>query len=104
MKINEIVNKAGFKMGFDKKKSILDGAYELRAMPGRFIHVPGKFVIDTDQFRIEAHKGKRLAGWVNFEQVDNALEALDLFVTKDYRRQGIASEMYKFAEELGNTI
>lgn len=104
MKLNEVVNKVGFKMGFDKKKSILDGKYELRAMPGRFIYQPGKFVTDTDQFRIEAYKGKLLVGWVNFENIDNALEALDLVVLKDYRRQGIASEMYKFAEELGNTI
>lgn len=104
MKLNEIVNKAGFRMGFDKKKSILDGAYELHAMPGRFVYQPGKFVMDTDQFRIEARKGKRVVGWVNFEQKGDALEALDLVVLKDYRRQGIATEMYKFAEELGNTI
>lgn len=104
MKICEVVNKAVFRMGFNKMKSILNGKYELRAMPGNFEYVPGKFVTTSKQFRIEAYDRKLLIGWVNFEVVDDKLEALDLVVTKDYRRQGIATEMYSFARELGNTI
>lgn len=104
MKLTEVLNKAVFRLGFEKSKPILDGKYLLKAMPGRFTYVPGKFVTETDQFRIEAYKGKTLVGWVNFENKGDHLEALDLVVTKEHRRKGIATEMYKFAKELGNDI
>jgi len=104
MKLTEVLNKQVFRLGFEKSKPILDGKYLLKAMPGRFTYQPGKFVTETDQFRIEAYKGKTLVGWVNFENKKDHLEALDLVVNKEHRRKGIATEMYTFAKELGNDI
>jgi ribosomal protein S18 acetylase RimI-like enzyme len=97
----EAVNQAQFKPGFSKEKAILDGKYKLVATNG-YLKINSK---QSDQFRIEVQtaRGTKL-GWVNFENKDGHLEALDLFVDKNFRRRGLATEMYKFARELGNDI
>ena len=104
MRLYEVINPKIFNLGFEQKKSILDGKYELIAKAGPMLYSPGKVVTKSEQFRIEAYKKRVLVGWVNFEQKGDHLEALDLFVNKHHRQKGIASEMYVFAKELGNTI
>ena len=104
MKINEIINSSVFRRGFEKTKEILDGQFTLVAKHGYLPYSSSKKINVSNQFRIEALKGKQLVGWVNFEQRGDALEALDLVVNEPYRRKGIASQMYVFAKELGNSI
>jgi hypothetical protein len=107
MKVQELFEKVNEKLfweGYEKSKPILDGSYILTAKAG-YVKLGAKPAFKSDQFRIEAKtKGGVKAGWVNFENIDNSLEALDLHVEPKHRRKGIATEMYKFARELGNDI
>ena len=100
----EKVNDKVFWQDFSEDKEILDGAYILQARCGWIkINLPNKY--KSDQFRITAKSKKQgEVGWVNFEVKDGKLEALDLSIQPAHRRKGIASEMYKFARELGNDI
>jgi len=100
--ITDEVNPSVFKRGFEKTKPF--GQYTLVAKHGALPYIPGKKATVSDQFRIEAYDGKAMIAWVNFENVVDNLEALDLVVQPDYRRQGIATAMYDFAKELSNTI
>lgn len=107
MKIKELLEKVNDKIfwsDFRKEKTIqLDKEYLLVATAG-YIGYGAKPGFKSTQFRIVAkHKGAEIA-WVNFEQHDGKLEALDLSVQPASRRKGIATEMYKFARELGNDI
>lgn len=105
MKINEVVNTNVFKRGFMQTKSFIGKngiEYILVATHGALPYIPGKKASASDQFRIEAYNGTALVGWVNFENINNNLEALDLVVNE--KRQGIATAMYQFAKELGNDI
>lgn len=97
----ERVNRDIFRPGFEKTKLVLDDKYKLVATPG-YVKLGDK---ESTQFRIEIQtiRGTKL-GWVNFEIKDGKLEALDLNVDKNFRRRGFATEMYKFARELGNDI
>lgn len=97
----EAVNVKVFKPGFEQTKELPGGKYKLVAKPG-YVKIDQK---QSDQFRIEVQtmRGTQL-GWVNFVQNGDELEALDLNVDKQFRRRGLATEMYKFARELGNTI
>lgn len=104
MRISEIVNTSVFRRGFSKEKTILDGKVKLVAKPGYIAFNPEKKLNTSQQFRIEAFAGKNMIAWVNFEAHGEALEALDLSVDESYRRKGIASQMYAFAKELGNSI
>jgi len=111
MKINEIteaVNQAVFKRGFEKTATVVGKTngttYTLKATPGAMPYIPGKKSSVSDQFRIEAYDGPAQVGWVNFENIDGNLEALDLVVTQEHRRQGIAAAMYDFAKSLDNSI
>lgn len=104
MYLNEIVNTSVFRRGFEKTKEILDGKITLVASHGYIQYSSTKKINTSHQFRIEARKGKEVIGWVNFEQEGDHLEAMDLVVHEKYRRNGIATEMYKFAKELGNSI
>lgn len=100
----EKVNDKLFWQGYEKTKSILNDAYTLVAKAG-YVKYGAKPSFKSDQFRIEAKTSKGvLVGWVNFEIKNDSLEALDLHVDVKHRRKGIASEMYKFARELGNDI
>jgi ribosomal protein S18 acetylase RimI-like enzyme len=100
--ITEKVNSKLFKKGFRQTKEILDGTYTLIATPG-YMKLGQK--LTSDQFRITAKTSQGLeCGWVNFENIDDKLEALDLAIQPAHRRKGIATEMYKFAKELGNDI
>ena len=108
MKIRELfteaVNQKIFFTDFSKKKDILDGAYTLFASAG-YVGYGAKPGFKSTQFRIVAKTSKGAEiGWVNFEEKDSKLEALDLSIQPAHRRKGIASEMYKFAKELGNDI
>ena len=100
----ERVNEKLFWQGTEETKPIMDGEYVLTARAG-YVKLGAKPAYKSEQFRIEAKtkKGVHVA-WVNFENKDGALEALDLFVEARHRRKGIATEMYKFARELGNDI
>jgi len=106
---DETVNPAVFKRGFEKTKPY--GKYTLVAKHGALPYIPGKKASESDQFRIEAYNGKAMVGWVNFKvnglgfgPKDHSLEAIDLNVESSHRRKGIATAMYKFANELGNDI
>lgn len=101
MRLVELVNPKVFHRGFER--SMEYGPYTLVATPGyfRYGQKPGE---PSDQFRIEARKGRVMVGWVNFENIDDNLEALDLHIDPKHRRKGIATAMYKFAKELGNSI
>lgn len=107
MKIQELfeaVNSKVFQQGFEQTKSILDGKYTLVAKHG-YLPFTTPQTRTSNQFRIEARTLKNTTiAWVNFEAKDNNLEAIDLVVQEKHRRKGIASEMYKFARELGNDI
>lgn len=101
--ITERVNDKVFYTDFLQKKEILDGAYILTATAGWVGY--GNKNYKSDQFRIVARTSKGAeVGWVNFENKDDKLEALDLSIQPAHRRKGIATEMYKFARELGNDI
>ncbi len=104
MLLTEIVNKSIFNRGFEKTKTILNGKYELTAKCGIIPYNPNKKINVSSQFRIEAKKGKQLVGWVNFEERNNSLVAIDVVVVEEHRRKGIATAMYDFAKELGNSI
>lgn len=97
----EEVNQKVFKPGFEQVKELPGDKYKLVAKPG-YVKIDQK---QSEQFRIE-YQTKRgtVLGWVNFVVNGDDLEALDLHVDKNFRRRGFATEMYKFARELGNSI
>jgi len=101
MRLFELVNRKNFHRGSEQTRDY--GKYTLTASPGRFLlgQKPGE---PSDQFRIEARLGPLVVGWVNFENINDRLEALDLHVDPKHRRRGLATAMYKFARELGNDI
>lgn len=103
--ITEKVNDDLFWKGYEKRKTILGGKYILVAKAG-WIKMSNENKYKSHQFRIEVltRPGGAQIGWVNFEEKNNNLEALDLVVDEKHRRQGIATEIYKFARELGNDI
>lgn len=107
MKITELfetVNDKIFWAGFEEKKPILDGEYTLIAKAG-YMTYSAKPKFKSEQFRIEAREKRgSVIGWVNFEKIEDHLEALDLWIAPAHRRKGIATEMYSFARELGNDI
>lgn len=107
MKIHELfetVNKKVFMQGFEQEREILDGKYIIVAKHGYLPYTTPQTRV-SNQFRIEVKTARGVqVGWVNFENIDDNLEALDLSVSEKHRRKGIASEMYKFARDLGNTI
>jgi hypothetical protein len=101
------INPAVFKEGFEKLKQLADGTW-LRAFYEKGLG-----------FTVEAIKDGHKLGHVVFDKradwsatVDDKfadpipmnLEAFSTSVKHDNRRSGIASEMYKFAAELGNDI
>lgn len=98
----ETINPKVFARGFEQTKEY--GVYELVATPGEMPYIPGKKARVSDQFRVEARLGSIIVGWVNFKVTNNRLEAIDLVVNDEHQRKGIATAMYKFAQELGNDI
>ena len=102
--ISETVNDKLFFSGYEKKKEVLNGDVVLVASAG-YVGYGAKPNFRSKQFRIVAKskKGTEI-GWVNFEKHEDHLEALDLNIIPAFRRKGIATEMYKFAKELGNDI
>ena len=100
----EHVNDRLFYTGYEKKKPILSGRYVLTASAG-YVGYGARPDYKSSQFRIVAatNSGEKI-GWVNFENKNDKLEALDLSIQPAHRRLGIATEMYKFARELGNDI
>lgn len=83
------INPEVFKEGFEKLKKLADGT-TLRAYK------------DRNGFNIEAKKDGRVVGNITFDNVKDNLEAFSTGVSE--RRKGYATEMYKFASELGNDI
>lgn len=102
MLVNEIFNPQVFRRGFEKEQD--HGPYRMVAKHGYLPYTPGKASMRSDQFRVEAYRGRNLVGWVNFEIVDDHLEAIDVVVDKRHRRRGIATAMYQLAKSLGNDI
>src|SRR6185503_14379671 len=104
MKVSELledVNPKVFKPGFEQVRELPGGKYKLVAKPG-YVKMGAK---QSEQFRIEVQLPKgTVVGWVNFEPKEDSLEALDLVVDKKHRRKGLATELYKFARDLENTI
>jgi len=105
MKITELldeqINSKIFHKNFLKKKSILDSRYQLIARAGW----PGPQ--DTSrEFKITAVSADgREVAWATFIATDDHnLVADELQVQPAHRRRGIASEIYKFVSELGNSI
>jgi hypothetical protein len=107
LELFEKVNQKIFFSNFKKTKEIKgkDGSdYTLVATAG-YIPYSSKPGFKSNQFRIIAKtKSGVECGWVNFEVQDDKLEALDLSIQPAHREKGIATEMYKFARELGNDI
>jgi GNAT superfamily N-acetyltransferase len=107
MKLSELLEKVNDKIfwkNFHEEKVVLDGKYKLVAMCG-WIKITAKNPYRSEQFRIVVKTANGAeVGWVNFEQHDKHLEALDLYIQPAHRRKGLATEMYKFARELGNDI
>ena len=103
--VNESINPQVFRRGFEKTKEILGGKYMLKAYHGVLPYSPTKKIHVSDQFHIDAFtaKGNKVGG-VTYKITDNNLEAVFVEVKPEYRRQGIAKEMYLFAKELGNEI
>lgn len=100
--INEEYNKNVFLAGFEQTRDY--GKYKLVAKAGYLPYIPGKPSLVSNQFRVEAWLGKHQVAWVNFEVIDDHLEAIDLVVEPKHRRRGIATAMYRFAHSLGNSI
>jgi hypothetical protein len=97
----ESVNDEVFKYGFRQKKNILGDKYTLIASSG-WTKNSGD---DSEEFKITAKDEQGVEiGWVTFKESNDKLEAFDLSILPMHRRKGIASEMYKFARELGNDI
>jgi ribosomal protein S18 acetylase RimI-like enzyme len=102
--VTELVNDKVFYTDFNKQKPILNGQYILHASAG-YVGYGSNNGYKSEQFRIVAKTATGVeVGWVNFENKDGKLEALDLSIQPAHRRKGIATEMYKFARELGNDI
>ena len=99
---NEAVNEKIFQRGFEETKPY--DRYILVAKHGDLPYLPNRRAQRSDQFRIECRKGGAVIAWVNFELVGDHLEAIDVNVDNQHRREGIATAMYKFARELGNDI
>jgi GNAT superfamily N-acetyltransferase len=93
------INPEVFKEGFEKLKQLADGTW-LRAYS------------DMGEFRIEAIKDSHKIGetYMGPEYRDRKTSAerdLQGWITRvdpEHQRKGIASEMYKFASELGNDV
>jgi len=99
--LNDEYNKNVFKRGFEIKSDF--GKYTLVASPGRFL-LHQKLTEPSEQFTIHVFYKNNKIGWVNFEIVEDHLEALDLYIDPKHRRKGLATAMYKFAKSLGNDI
>ena len=106
----EKINPDTFKSGFKKEKKIGNLRFVATArsdytddkIPGLIIHVYDE---SRGRRNPEIATARLLVGsWEDLN--DPALKARPAFVHVDseYRRQGIASEMYNFARELGNEI
>lgn len=114
MKIHEIITEAvntrGFVAGFKRSKPILGGDYTLVATPGFLGYGAPRHGATSNNFRITAlDSSGQQVGLVDFVRTadtdeHDAIFADSLEVMPSHRRRGIASEMYKFARELGNDI
>lgn len=98
--MKESVNLEVFKKGFRDTKKVLDDKYTLIASSG--------WINDgdvSDEFKITAKTDKGVeCGWVTFKEDGNSLSADNLHVQPAHQRKGLASEMYKFARDLGNDL
>ena len=109
IQVQEYINKKILAPGWKDTQTILDGRYRLEAevrewakKPTLFIHVYDDRATDW-----EGNPRPKEAGYTRF--VSRGLLFKDLvasmvYVNPEYRKQGIASAMYKYAHELGNTV
>lgn len=104
-RVKEEINPQVFRRGFEKTKEILGGKYMLKAYHGVLPYSSTKKINSSENFHIDAFTAKgNKVGNVTYKVTDNNLEAVFVTVDPQYRRQGIAKEMYIFAKELGNDI
>lgn len=103
--ITENINPECFRRGFERTKEIMGGKYTLVATHGMLPYSPTKKINVSENFIITAYTKKKIqVGQVTFKVTDNNLEAVIVEVNPDFRRQGLARQMYEFARELGNEI
>lgn len=103
MLLDELYNPKVFQRGFEHEAQY--GPYRLVARHGQLPWLGhNKQPKASDQFRVEARRGRSLVGWVNFEVVGDHLEAIDVVVEPKHRRRGLATAMYQLAKSLGNDI
>ena len=104
--MNESINPQVFRRGFERTKEIMDGRYTLKAEHGMLPYSPTKKINQSENFIITAYarKGNMQVGQVTFKVTDDSLEAVIVEVKPEFRRQGLARQMYEFARELGNEI
>jgi GNAT superfamily N-acetyltransferase len=94
MKVNEIteaINTSIMKQGWQTQAH--RGGLDLKAQANE----QGLSVLAYDA-------GGREIGWAHFEIIDNDLKSFDTWVDPRMRRQGIATVIYNYAQELGNDI
>lgn len=102
---NESINPQVFRRGFEQTKKVLGGKYMLKAYHGLLPYSPTKKINHSENFHIDAFTANgNKVGNVTYKVTDNNLEAVFVEVKPEFRRQGIAKEMYIFAKELGNDI
>lgn len=107
--INEYVNKKVFQPGWKDSRTILDGKYRLEAEVKEWAKKPTLFVhvYDDQATDWKGNPKPKEAGYIRFVSrgmLFKDLVASMVYVNPEYRRQGIASAMYKYAHELGNSI
>jgi len=107
--VQEYVNKKVLTTGWKDTQSILDGRYRLEAEVREWAKKPTLFVhvYDDQATDWQGNPKPKEVGYTRF--VSRGLLFKDLvasmvYVNPEYRRQGIASSMYKYAHGLGNTI
>ena len=61
-------------------------------------------IIDSGILEITASIDGKEIGYANFADIGDVIKAKSMEVIPKYRRKGIATMMYDFAEELGNDV
>lgn len=114
MRANEIiceyVNKKIFQNGWKDSRTVLDGKYRLEAEVKEWAGKPRLFIHVYDDNAIDIWSDKprtKEVGYAKFSPrgfIFKDLVADMVHVAAEYRRKGIASAMYKYAHELGNSV
>jgi GNAT superfamily N-acetyltransferase len=109
VQVKEYINKKVLSPGWKDTQTILDGRYRLEAEVREWAKKPTLFihVYDDQATDWEGNTRSKEAGYARFSPrgfLFKDLVAGMVYAHPEYRRQGIASAMYKYAHELGNTV